>query len=272
MSLIYNPDTLRQLDMLRATPPHAMLLTGIKGVGLFSVAKDFAGERLAEVIRPTDSKGDIDEQGGSIRVDAIRALYVHTKGKGKHARFFIIDDADKMNETAQNALLKLLEEPAPSVHFILTSHTPDALLATVLSRVERIVCKPLEQAQVAALMADIDDAKSRAQLLFLADGLPAEIIRLRADKNYFDSRSTLIRDAQTLVAGKSYDRIVIAFSYASDRARTLGLLEAAQLILKHSLTKSPSTETIARAGLLVDTYDAIRANGNVRLQLLRFMV
>lgn len=272
MLLLYNDDTKRQLDAMHADPPHAMLFCGEKGVGLYSAAIEFANRQLVEIIRPTDPKGEIDEQSGSIRVDAIRALYEHTKGKSTQRQFFVIDDADKMNETAQNALLKLLEEPAQNVHFILTSHTPDALLATVLSRVERVTFKQVSRKQTATLLSEIDDSKVAAQITFLANGLPAELTRLMTDKKYFESRSALMRDAQTIIAGKPYERIQVVFAYASDRAKALGLLEAAKIIAKHIVTKTPTAETIVRADLLARAHDAVRTNGNVRLQLLRLAV
>ena len=47
------------------------------------------------------------------------------------ARIFIVEDAEYMNESASNALLKTLEEPEPTSHLILTTANPTALLATI---------------------------------------------------------------------------------------------------------------------------------------------
>ena len=272
MSLSYNPDTQQQLDALRARPAHAILLVGTKGIGLFATAKDLAGSALMEIVRPTNSKGEHDEVNGRIHADEIRLLYVHTKGKGKNRRCYIIDNADKMNETAQNAFLKLLEEPVSGVQFILTAHSTDTLLPTVLSRLQRVTLKPLAHSQSAALLDDVADPKIKSQIAFLAEGLPAEIVRLKTDTKYFEVHSQYMRDAQVLVAGKSYEKIIVAFNYAADRSAALELLSAAKIILKHLITRTPSPQAIARAAFLTATSDAIRANGNVRLQLLRFVV
>lgn len=54
------------------------------------------------------------------------------------ARVFIIDDADKMNDAASNALLKTLEEPASSTYLFLISSRPDSMLQTIHSRCQVI--------------------------------------------------------------------------------------------------------------------------------------
>lgn len=54
------------------------------------------------------------------------------------ARVFIIDDADKMNDAASNALLKTLEEPASSTYLFLITSRPDSMLQTIHSRCQVI--------------------------------------------------------------------------------------------------------------------------------------
>ena len=77
---------------------------------------------------------------GLIRIDPVRdvidrASYRPFEGRRRVA---IIDQAEALMPQAQNALLKTLEEPAPSSVFILVTATPDALLATVRSRCIRL--------------------------------------------------------------------------------------------------------------------------------------
>ena len=64
------------------------------------------------------------------------------------ARFFIIDDADKMNDAASNALLKTLEEPAPTSHIFLISSRPDALLQTIRSRCQMLRFAPIPAKEI----------------------------------------------------------------------------------------------------------------------------
>lgn len=70
-------------------------------------------------------------------------------------KVFILADADKMTEDAANTLLKLLEEPAPETVFILLSATPDAFLATILSRCQIFFFGNDAQAQEPQLPEDL---------------------------------------------------------------------------------------------------------------------
>jgi DNA polymerase-3 subunit gamma/tau len=51
------------------------------------------------------------------------------------AKTLVIEEADRMNDGARNALLKILEEPPRNVEFVLVSSRPSALIGTILSRV-----------------------------------------------------------------------------------------------------------------------------------------
>ena len=80
-----------------------------------------------------------------ILVDAIRDLEREASYRPfeARARFFIIDDADKMNDAASNALLKILEEPPPTSYIFLISSRPDSLLPTIRSRCQTLRFAPV---------------------------------------------------------------------------------------------------------------------------------
>lgn len=75
-----------------------------------------------------------------IPVDTVRAVKAESVIMPNEAdsKVFIIESADMMNPSAQNALLKILEEPPRHVRFILTAETPSLLLDTVRSRCAEI--------------------------------------------------------------------------------------------------------------------------------------
>ena len=95
---------------------------------------------LAVIERIPDDKG---KQKKEILVDQVRAMgadaYVIPNEAA--AKVYIIKDADTMNEQAQNAALKILEEPPRGVHFILR------LLVTVRSRCVLVSCAGEEDAE-----------------------------------------------------------------------------------------------------------------------------
>jgi DNA polymerase-3 subunit delta' len=110
---------------------------------------------------------------GSIKTDQVRdvidrAAYRPFEGR---RRVVIIDRADGLVASAQNALLKTLEEPPSSSIFILVTARPDTLLPTVLSRCPRLRFLPLGSNDVArALMLRGRDERSARAVAALADG------------------------------------------------------------------------------------------------------
>lgn len=133
---------------------HAYLFSGSRGIGKTSTARIFAkainclnpkdgepcGECEACRLSAQDSIDIIEMDAASnSRVDEMRSLldkaefapvYLKTK-------VYIIDEAHMLSKSANNALLKTLEEPPAHVVFILATTEPQALPATILSRCQR---------------------------------------------------------------------------------------------------------------------------------------
>src|SRR5215510_3398483 len=91
----------------------------------------------------------------NILVDAVRDLereanFLPYEAK---ARILVIDDAEKMNDAASNALLKTLEEPPPTAYIFLITSRPDALLATIRSRCQLVRFAPVPIADVEEVLA-----------------------------------------------------------------------------------------------------------------------
>jgi DNA polymerase-3 subunit delta' len=106
-----------------------------------------------------------------IRVDQVRDLIAEIAGAPFEARrrVFVIDDAHTMNEAAQNALLKSLEEPPPRSRVILVSAAPLGLRQTIRSRCQVLRFGPLTRAAVAAHLAERrgvpeEEARTRSAL------------------------------------------------------------------------------------------------------------
>lgn len=88
-------------------------------------------------------------------------------------RIILIDPADELNVSAQNALLKSLEEPPPMAMFILVCHAPGRLLPTIRSRCARLAMDPLSDDLVLQMLGDYCPdlpAQDRAALAALGEG------------------------------------------------------------------------------------------------------
>ncbi len=92
--------------------------------------------------------------GKNILVDAVRDLEreANFRPYEARARFFIIDDADRMNDAASNALLKTLEEPAATTYLFLVTARPDSLLQTIRSRCQTIRFAPVAREAIERLL------------------------------------------------------------------------------------------------------------------------
>lgn len=88
-------------------------------------------------------------------------------------RVVIVDEAEAMNRSAANALLKILEEPPSNCLLLLVSHNPGRLLPTIRSRCRLLTLQPLASSDADALLAELRptlDAGERQTLVELANG------------------------------------------------------------------------------------------------------
>lgn len=261
---------------LRESGIHSLLLYGPKGVGLSYIAKELctvpAGGQLLWV-RP-EKEGVTEYDKGSIGVEQVRGLYDAVRTKVLSGRVVIIDAAEKMTESAQNAFLKLLEEPPQGTQFVLLSHEPDRLLATIKSRVQSVDVPMISDEQSAELLdvLGVVDEPRRTQLLFIANGLPAELTRLARDETSFQERVRIVKDARVFISGTAYDRLKVPHAYKDDRSAALTLVDDAAKQLRQAMHKRSDPEIVSRIEVLVAAYEAIRQNGNIRLQLAATLV
>lgn len=96
-----------------------------------------------------------DEQG-TISIEMVRMLRreASLKPYQRGKRIFIVLDAHRMKQEAQNAFLKLLEEPPDDTIIILSTARPDALSPTILSRCQRVMFRRLSPREIEELLAD----------------------------------------------------------------------------------------------------------------------
>jgi len=129
----------------------------------------------------------IEPEKGVITIDSIRNLKraLSRKSFSGGYKVCLIDDADKMNLQAENALLKTLEEPTPDTVIILITGKPYRLLPTVLSRCQHLKFQPLAPFDASELiMAGVAGVERDDALLMasLTGGSPGKAFTLKVEQ------------------------------------------------------------------------------------------
>ncbi len=204
-------ETWRSLDARRARLPHALLISGRRGIGKFDLAKRFAESLLCEMPAPSGepcgkcaacnwlAQGNhpdfrllqpeaMAEQEGErsagnetgqkkpsqqITIDQVRALddFLHVGTHRHGVRAILINPAEAMNPATANALLKALEEPIVSTLFLLVSNEHSRLLPTIRSRCQQVHI-PQPAQELAIRWLRASGVDDAAQWLALAGGSP----------------------------------------------------------------------------------------------------
>lgn len=170
------PIRLLQTFLRNGTLPHALIFSGISGIGKRTTAKLVAMALNCAVstdkaapcckclsCRQINSDGHpdlllIEPQGLNLRIDQIRDLLRTLAMKPYQAqhRMVILADAHAMNKEASNALLKVLEEPPANTTLILTTQEKSDLLPTIVSRCRHIHFHPLSSEHIISLLSDVE--------------------------------------------------------------------------------------------------------------------
>lgn len=124
------------------------------------------------------------------------------------ARVFLVDDADKLNDSSANALLKILEEPPHTSHIILLTSRPAMLLPTIRSRCQMIRFSPIAAEEIEKYLlqndqAGTNDARIRARV---ARGSIGRAISQDAEK-FAAQRESMLKVLKAVAA--TDDRIQI---------------------------------------------------------------
>jgi len=201
--------------------PHALMFVGPKGVGKATMAFRLARYLLngpgsgflpdESLFVPSDSPvfhrvasgGHPDlltlapeGEKTTLDIDTIRkaAPFLRMTASNGGWRAIIVDDADTMNRGAQNALLKILEEPPAKAVLILICHRGGAMIPTIRSRCRAIPFQPLSPDTVSGLLARHSPSGGYDELNIvsaLSSGSVGEAIRL-IDGNAGDMLQTIM--------------------------------------------------------------------------------
>lgn len=191
-------------SLKREAVAHAYLFYGEQGIGKQTTARQFGkgllctascGSHSAGEPRPEDCPScrkmdrqvhpdwmEIRPEGSVIKIGQIRALVdgIFLPPLLGRRKVFLIDDADRLNNEAANALLKTLEEPPPFAVLILVAHRPGLLPDTLHSRCQKIGFTPpsVEEIEAWLIQRDGIPAEEATVRVAVCGGNPGEALSL----------------------------------------------------------------------------------------------
>jgi DNA polymerase-3 subunit delta' len=244
--------------LLAQRSAHAVLLVGPPGVGKMSLALDLAaallcdrvadgvapcracrGCRMVEhgnhadlhMLAPTGAGGQIQignsdhPEPGTIRALVGDLALLPVEGG---ARVAVVRDAQAMNEAAQSALLKTLEEPPDNTTLILCADDDEQLLPTIRSRCARVRLGTVDARSIEQLLGDrgLADPPTAARLARLTAGRAGLAMAYAAVPQAVAIRAELVRRLLDLLAARPAERLGAAKDLQA-RALALARLLAA---------------------------------------------
>lgn len=276
-----NAKIVRYLDraLKKGFVSHAYLFEGPAGIGKATLARRFAAELLDDDHEGVSKNPDLkylSPEENRISVDAIRALqHDLSLYPFKAARkVAIIDQAELMNRTAANALLKTLEEPAPTAVLILVSSGSDRLLDTIRSRCQVFTFNTCRSEEVKEFVAGRSDRNKADRIAELAEGRPGIALRLLADPGLLKETEDTRRELLALFDQTGFGRMETAAALSAlEKDEVLSKLDLWTLHLRRELAKSlgsAQAERSARFKTALDRVISVRSDlseHNVSLKL-----
>ncbi len=293
-------------------PRHAYLLSGIDFVGKSHLATAFArallcenppepGEacaacstcrRVARGVHPDVARFDLESQAArdesksknlSLNIATVREIgrLVALRPVEARWRVVVVDDVETMQEPAQEAFLKTLEEPPSYVVILMLCTDAELLLPTLLSRCAVIPMVPPVDATVRDALVAAGADEARADRIAVASrGRVGLALRALDDDALMEQLSETVAAAREWVTADGYGRMVEAFRladrFSSERDVVFDRLAATQAAWRSMLLATAGARGVEddepRVDRVVDGVGALRAidrcirdlEGNVR--------
>jgi DNA polymerase-3 subunit delta' len=284
-NFLLHPRTKSQIELLLRRPAHATLICGPAGSGKKTLAKAIASELLGIQkledypyfmhVSKLKNKHDIS-------IDQVREIIESAKlkipGNKEVQRVIIIDDAQNLSIPAQNALLKILEEPNDNTVFLLGVSLAQEVLPTIISRTRSLDVLPVTLEQAEAYFGRSYTSEQLNTAWQLSGGLTGLLTALLLDDQSHPLKEA-VKQSRLFLGSKTYDRLRMMESLSRDKQQLNVFFEALARIFSHlhhsaiSSNKDAQAAKISKSRKLIQrSQDALRLNTNAKIVCLNFTI
>lgn len=214
---VVNKSTLEAINNYLSHPKNNLLLLGEQGIGKSFLAKEIARELLM-VKDLTNQPYYLEINSSGDGIDVIREIYKFTSlktiGSNDIRRVVFIDSLEYLGIPAQNAMLKILEEPPSDTIFILSASSISSIAPTIASRCLLININRPNKAELKVFYKDLNETDFNSAFS-LSGGLPAIMDSLISKDN--EQLSEAANLAKTLVTSLKANRLDYIDQMAKDK-------------------------------------------------------
>ena len=254
---------------------HSYLFIGIEGIGKKLIAKEFAKAILClneekycnncKSCIEFDSNNNpdflyIEPDGNNIKIEQIREMQKKIQEKPiiSQKKVYILNDADKMTQEAQNCLLKTLEEPPEFAIIILIGSNENAFLSTIKSRCMIIHFEPVSNVEISNyLQKNYGTENINNDTLDIFEGSIGKAIKLKDKQEEYSKIKNIIDNLEKTDLIEIVNQSEILYKSKEEITEFLDYINI--LLLKKAKTQYKYTECV---NIVENTKKRIRQNAN----------
>jgi len=247
MPIIGHHKIRERLKKLAATNKisQSYLFWGPESVGKSLCAEEFAFQLVSQpdfepsvdkphpfdicIVRPeTETKRDVTKQK-NISAETMRDALIFLSRFPANGKFrvLIVEEAHKLSQTAQNVLLKTLEDPNATSVIILITHEIGSIIPTILSRVEKVRFNYVPAEEITSDANFVSSKKQKQDLspFFFSLGRPGMIFRAESNPEIFTEERKKLEKLFKLSSLGLYERLQLADELSKNVPKCIRLLE-----------------------------------------------
>ena len=272
----------KKIDILRQiiksnNIPHAMIFSGPEMIGKKKIAIEFIKNIFCEELcgecyfcKSIENNPDINiisPVEGNIEIEEIRKAKERLSLKPYHNKIkaLIIDDSHLMKSDAQNALLKMLEEPKGDTLIIFITPFREMLLKTIRSRAQEIKFSLVGNEEIEKYLISLGASSKKAkEISLISSGQIGKAINFFEDKSKMDFFNKSIEDIIFLSQSNISQRFQYAEKLKDDKIKIIEILDIWERFLRREILlkvfnyKSSVNYSLQKTKELIDELEKIK--------------